>query len=207
MEQNRFVNALGEMADWPLFIDDKGGATIMHIDRQARKWHRQHGIKAIIIDYLQLITTPDKFNREDQKISSFTKHLKKLAKSLNIPVILLSQLNRSVEVRGGTKRPNLSDLRESGAIEEDADIVQFIYRPEYYGILENEEGISLKGISEIIYAKHRNGALRTLICRFNENTTEFFDTEDYAPVTAKEESDHIQIPASSRPGKDDEIPF
>ncbi len=128
-----------------------------------------------------------------------------MAKSLNIPVILLSQLNRSVEVRGGTKRPLLSDLRESGAIEEDADIVAFIYRPEYYDILEDGEGNSLKGVAEIIYSKHRNGALKTLYCRFNQETTEFFDNKEYSPAVVMAQPPGI--PAASRPGNDDDIPF
>jgi len=116
-------------------------------------------------------------NRE-QEISAISRALKGLAKELSVPVIALSQLSRAVETRGGTKRPQLSDLRESGAIEQDADIVSFIYRPEYYQILEDEEGQSLKGIAEVIVAKHRHGALKTVKLKFIDHFAKFTDLDD-----------------------------
>ena len=116
-------------------------------------------------------------NRE-QEISQISRALKGLAKELNVPVIALSQLSRAVETRGGSKRPQLSDLRESGAIEQDADIVSFIYRPEYYQILEDESGQSLKGVAEVIIAKHRNGALDTVKLRFTDKFAKFSDLGD-----------------------------
>ena len=118
-----------------------------------------------------------KGNRE-QEISMISRSLKALAKELSVPVIALSQLSRAVETRGGSKRPMLSDLRESGAIEQDADIVSFIYRPEYYQILEDEEGQSLKGVAEIIVAKHRNGALKTVKLKFTDQFAKFTDLDD-----------------------------
>ena len=120
---------------------------------------RTHNIQGIIIDYLQLMTTGvDMKGNREQEVATISRSLKAIAKELNIPIIALSQLNRSVESRSGDKRPQLSDLRESGAIEQDADMVLFIHRPEYYGFMTNNDGESLKGLAEIIIAKHRNGA-------------------------------------------------
>ena len=139
----------------------------------------QHDIQLIIIDYLQLMSGgSDKHsgNRE-QEISAISRALKGIAKELNVPVIALSQLSRAVETRGGTKRPQLSDLRESGAIEQDADLVCFIYRPEYYGIDQDADGNSLQGIGEIIIAKHRNGALVDVPLRFIDKFAKFTDLE------------------------------
>jgi replicative DNA helicase len=148
---------------------------------------QKHDIQVVIIDYLQLMTAgtgKGQGNRE-QEISQISRSIKEIAKELNIPVIALSQLSRSVEQRGGDKRPVLSDLRESGAIEQDADIVSFIYRAEYYGLLEDEQGPT-QGMGDIIIAKHRNGATDTVRLRFVgkfarfENVSEFAD-DDYTP--------------------------
>jgi replicative DNA helicase len=116
-------------------------------------------------------------NRE-QEISGISRALKSLAKELSVPVIALSQLSRAVEVRGGSKRPQLSDLRESGAIEQDADIVSFIYRPEYYQILEDENGQSMKGMAEFIVAKHRHGSLDTIKLKFTDTFAKFGNLDD-----------------------------
>ena len=147
--------------DRPIFIDDTPGINIFELRAKCRRLKMQHDIQMVIIDYLQLMTggSDNKNGNREQEISSISRGLKSLAKELNVPVIALSQLSRAVETRGGTKRPQLSDLRESGAIEQDADIVSFIYRPEYYQIMEDEEGQSLKGIAEVIIAKHRNLSL------------------------------------------------
>ena len=131
----------------------------------------------IIIDYLQLMQGSGDGNRE-QEVSMISRSLKGLAKELSVPVIALSQLNRSVETRGGSKKPLLSDLRESGSIEQDADIVSFIYRPEYYKITEDEDGRSLKGVAEVIIAKHRNGALDTVRLKFIDKYAKFEDLTD-----------------------------
>lgn len=221
-QASRFFNTLESMSGWPIYIDDKGGANLMHIDRISRKWKRNHDIKLIIIDYLQLITLKGKESRRqnrDTQIGEITKHLKALAKDLHVPIILLSQLSRAVETRGGSKRPQLSDLRESGNIEQDADIVSFLYRPEYYDMMEDEEGNSLKGVAEIIYAKHRGGSLSTAFCKFVPELTKFKDG-DYrndAPQSTPEHQQH-EAPAYNIPNQDysvkpaarnddDDIPF
>jgi replicative DNA helicase len=170
---------------------------------------KQHDIQIIIIDYLQLMSGDgDKKGNREQEISKISRSLKGLAKELNVPVIALSQLSRAVETRGGTKRPQLSDLRESGAIEQDADIVSFIYRPEYYQILEDEEGNSLKGVAEIIIAKHRNGALDTVKLKFTADFAKFDDLDnndfkDFGPLTP----DDSIITRPSRMNDDEDIPF
>jgi len=178
-EWQQLQGVIEKMSEVPIFIDDTPGINIFELRAKCRRLKMQHDIQMVIIDYLQLMTGggDNKGNRE-QEISSISRGLKGLAKELNVPVIALSQLSRAVETRGGMKRPQLSDLRESGAIEQDADIVSFIYRPEYYQILEDEEGQSLKGIGEVIIAKHRNGALGTVKLRFVDKYAKFMELED-----------------------------
>ncbi|MGV8946108.1 MAG: replicative DNA helicase [Lutibacter sp.] len=167
----------------PIFIDDSPSLSIFDLRAKARRLASQHGIKIIVIDYLQLMTagTSQKGggNRE-QEISTISRNLKALAKELNIPVIALSQLSRAVETRGGSKRPLLSDLRESGAIEQDADIVSFIYRPEYYGLTEwdDEERTPCEGQAEFIVAKHRNGGLENIRLKFTAHLAQFSNLDD-----------------------------
>lgn len=148
----------------PIYINDAAGISLFDLRSKARRLVQKNGIKLLVIDYLQLMTLGDgtkgKGNRE-QEISTISRSLKGLAKELKIPVLALSQLSREVEKRPN-KRPQLSDLRESGAIEQDADIVGFLYRAEYYGIMEDEDGNPLKGIAEVIITKHRNGAAGTV---------------------------------------------
>ncbi len=165
----------------PIFIDDTPGLSILELRAKSRRLVKQHDIKLIIIDYLQLMTTDASKsgpgNRE-QEISSISRSLKNLAKELNIPVIALSQLSRAVETRGGDKRPLLSDLRESGAIEQDADIVSFIYRPEYYKMdTYPTDGYPAKDTAEIIIAKHRNGSLGEVRLKFIGKFTKFADLD------------------------------
>lgn len=168
----------------PLFIDDTPSLSIFDLRAKARRLASQHDIRLIVIDYLQLMTagTSQKGggNRE-QEISTISRNLKALAKELNIPVIALSQLSRAVETRGGSKRPILSDLRESGAIEQDADIVSFIYRPEYYKIDEwdDEERSPTQGQAEFIIAKHRNGSLDNIRLKFIGNLGKFDNLDDF----------------------------
>ncbi|MCO6480458.1 MAG: replicative DNA helicase [Phaeodactylibacter sp.] len=205
--------ALERISEVPLFIDDTPGINIFELRAKARRLKMQHDIDLIIIDYLQLMSgggDNQRGNRE-QEVSAISRALKGLAKELNVPVIALSQLSRAVEVRGGTKRPQLSDLRESGSIEQDADIVAFIYRPEYYDILEDEEGQSLKGIAEVIVAKHRHGALKTIKLRFTDEYARFSDLDD--PDFGALPEDTFESPPSNiitRPSKmndDEDIPF
>jgi len=180
-EWQQLNTAIERMSDRNIFIDDTPAINIFELRAKCRRLKMQHDIQMVMIDYLQLMTGSMDNNRNgnrEQEISSISRALKGLAKELNIPVIALSQLSRAVETRGGTKRPQLSDLRESGAIEQDADMVTFIYRPEYYQIMEDEEGNSLKGKAEVIIAKHRNGALGTVDLRFTGETAKFSDWSD-----------------------------
>lgn len=168
----------------PLYIDDTPSLSIFDLRAKARRLSSQHQVKLIIVDYLQLMTAGSNSkgggNRE-QEISTISRNLKALAKELNIPVIALSQLSRAVETRGSSKRPLLSDLRESGAIEQDADIVSFIYRPEYYKIEEwdDEEQSPTAGQAEFIIAKHRNGSLDNIRLKFIGNMGKFENLDDY----------------------------
>ncbi len=169
---------ISSLIDANLFIDDTPALTIFELRAKSRRLKAQHNIELIIIDYLQLMsgTGEAKGNRE-QEISNISRSLKSLAKELNVPIIALSQLSRAVETRGGTKKPILSDLRESGAIEQDADMVLFIYRPEYYNIEEYEDGNTTTGIAEINIAKNRNGPLADIRLRFIKNYAKFVDIE------------------------------
>lgn len=179
-EWQQLHTSIERMGDMQIFIDDTPGINIFELRAKCRRLKMQHDIQMVMIDYLQLMTgggTDNKGNRE-QEISMISRSLKGLAKELNVPVIALSQLSRAVETRGGAKRPQLSDLRESGAIEQDADIVSFIYRPEYYDILEDEEGNPQKGVAEIIVAKHRNGATETVKLKFTGEFAKFSDLQD-----------------------------
>jgi replicative DNA helicase len=168
----------------PLYIDDTPSLSIFDLRAKARRLASQHGIKMIIVDYLQLMTAGGNGkgggNRE-QEISTISRNLKALAKELEVPVIALSQLSRAVETRGSSKRPLLSDLRESGAIEQDADIVSFIYRPEYYKIDEwdDDEQSPTAGQAEFIIAKHRNGSLENIRLKFIGNLGKFDNLEEY----------------------------
>ncbi|UMB61241.1 replicative DNA helicase [Lutibacter sp. A80] len=165
----------------PIFIDDTPSLSIFDLRAKARRLASQHGIKIIIIDYLQLMTAGSSSNgNREQEISTISRNLKALAKELSIPVIALSQLSRAVETRGGSKRPLLSDLRESGAIEQDADIVSFIFRPEYYGLTEwdDEERTPCEGQAEFIVAKHRNGGLENIRLKFTGHLAQFSNLDE-----------------------------
>ena len=164
----------------PLFIDDTPALSVFEFRSKARRLKIHNDIKIIVIDYLQLMTgsqdTKGSGNRE-QEVAFISRTLKAIAKELNVPMIALSQLSRATEQRGGSKRPQLSDLRESGAIEQDADIVAFIHRPEYYGMNTDENGLPTAGLAEIILAKHRNGAVCDVKLRFLKDQARFADME------------------------------
>jgi len=165
----------------PIYIDDTPSLSIFDLRAKARRLVSQHGVKLIVIDYLQLMTAGSSANgNREQEISLISRNLKALAKELSIPVIALSQLSRAVETRGGSKRPLLSDLRESGAIEQDADIVSFIFRPEYYGQTEwdDDSHSSCEGQGEFIVAKHRNGGLENIRLKFTGHLAQFSDLEE-----------------------------
>jgi len=168
-EWEQLDHKITELYDAPIYVDDTPSLSVFEIRTKARRLVREHDVKCLIIDYLQLMNASGMaYGSREQEVSMISRSLKGLAKELNIPIIALSQLNRAVEGRGGPegKRPQLSDLRESGAIEQDADMVCFIHRPEYYGIKEDANGKSLIGLAEIIIAKHRNGAVGDLMLSF-----------------------------------------
>ncbi len=165
----------------PIFVDDTPSLSVFELRSKARRLAREHNIQCIVIDYLQLMNASGMtFGSREQEVSIISRSLKGLAKELDIPVVALSQLNRGVEGRSGLegKRPQLSDLRESGAIEQDADMVCFIHRPEYYGLTEDNDGNSLIGMAEIIIAKHRNGAVGDVRLRFKGQYTKFMNPDD-----------------------------
>jgi replicative DNA helicase len=165
----------------PIYIDDTPALSVFDLRAKCRRLKAQFDIQIIIVDYLQLMTTGGDKNagNREQEISIISRSLKGLAKELNVPVIALSQLNRSVETRGSSKRPLLADLRESGAIEQDADLVCFIYRPEYYGfdVWDDEAGTPCQGQAEFLIAKHRNGATTNVRLRFEDKLAKFSDLE------------------------------
>ncbi|NOR87444.1 MAG: replicative DNA helicase [Bacteroidales bacterium] len=163
------------LEDAPIFIDDTPALSVFELRAKCRRLKEQHKLELIVIDYIQLMRAGDGAGNREQEISMISRSLKALAKELDIPVLVLSQLNRSVETRGGDKKPLLSDLRESGAIEQDADMVIFIYRPEYYNITEGEDGADLRGKGEIIIAKHRNGSLDSIFLNFIGKYIKFTD--------------------------------
>ena len=181
-EYQQLHSRCGKLSKAPLFIDDTPGLNIFELRAKCRRLKAQHGIDLVIIDYLQLMSAgSDKGNRE-QEISSISRSIKGIAKELDVPIIALSQLSRNVETRGGDKRPLLSDLRESGAIEQDADIVAFIYRAEYYGITEHPDGIDTAGLGELILAKHRHGALDTIKMKFVKNLAKFANYDTFSDL-------------------------
>ena len=169
----------------PLYVDDTPSLSVFELRTKARRLVREHGVKIIIIDYLQLMNASGmSYGSRQEEVSTISRSLKGLAKELNIPIIALSQLNRGVEQREGNegKRPQLSDLRESGAIEQDADMVCFIHRPEYYKIYQDDKGRDLRGMAEIIIAKHRNGAVGDVWLRFRGEFARFQNPDDDAII-------------------------
>ncbi|TKG94801.1 replicative DNA helicase [Puteibacter caeruleilacunae] len=209
----------GKLADWewqqlnekiknfddaPVFIDDTPALSIFEFRAKCRRLKMQHGLAIVIVDYLQLMTAGgDNRGSREQEVSMISRSLKAIAKELDVPILALSQLNRSVESREG-KKPQLSDLRESGAIEQDADMVLFIHRPDYYGITADENGNSLIGIAEIIIAKHRNGAVGEIPLRFKKEMAQFKDLEDMSgiDVPGGEEADNQSHTFSSKMNED-----
>jgi replicative DNA helicase len=191
-EWHKMTSKIGGLSEAPLIIDDTPALNVFEFRAKCRRLKAQYDIQMIIIDYLQLMQGKadgkgGSGNRE-QEISSISRALKQVAKELNVPVIALSQLSRAVENRpGGSKKPMLSDLRESGAIEQDADMVLFLYRPEYYGLDQDENGNPTAGIGEVIIAKHRNGETGSVPLRFIGKYVKFADLEDgFGGISASE---------------------
>jgi replicative DNA helicase len=178
-EIQQIHSKINDLTNAKIFIDDTAGLSIFELRAKARRLKAKHDIDLIIIDYLQLMTGggDHKNGNREQEISMISRSLKSIAKELNIPVLALSQLSRAVESRGGDKKPQLSDLRESGSIEQDADMVQFIHRPEYYGLLEDADGNPTRNVANIIIAKHRNGAVCDIQLKFVNELAKFEDLD------------------------------
>ncbi len=190
----RLARAAGRLSAAPIFIDDSPGLTVLDIRAKCRRLKAEHNIGLVIVDYMQLMhgSVSSKNANREQEIAHISRSLKSLAKELDIPVVALSQLSRAVETRGGDKRPQLSDLRESGSIEQDADVVCFIYRAERYGITVDEQGNSTEGLAEILVGKQRNGPVGDITLAFVnqharfENLTTYYRPTDYLPPAAEE---------------------
>lgn len=197
------------MKDFPIYIDDAASPDIRHVQATLRMWKRKFDIKIAIVDYLQLLSDTTKQGNREQEIASISRKLKGLAKELNIPVIALSQLSRAVETRGSSKRPMLSDLRESGAIEQDADMVTFIYRPEYYNIEVDDELAEMGANTEIIFAKYRGGAPGTTIgLHWQGDKTKFEDpkvVQDSHSEVSEEEPLPMMLPADAFDDVEDNV--
>ena len=173
----KLMGAAGPITDLPLYIDDTAALTVTALRGKARRIQSEHGLGLVVVDYLQLMRSGSKNDSREQEISEISRSLKALAKELDIPVIALSQLNRGVETRPGKdKRPQLADLRESGAIEQDADVIMFVYRPEVYA--KDEERQQLRGLAEIIVGKQRSGPTGIVKCKFFHEYTRFENLAD-----------------------------
>jgi replicative DNA helicase len=177
----KLARAAGRLSAAPIFIDDTPGLSILELRAKCRRLRAEHNIGLIVVDYLQLMQGPTsgRNSNREQEIAQISRSLKSLAKELNVPVVALSQLSRAVETRGGDKRPQLSDLRESGSIEQDADVVAFIYRAERYGITVDESGNSTEGLAEIIVGKQRNGPIGDVSLAFVHQFARFENLTTY----------------------------
>lgn len=191
-EWERLDKRLNKLLRAPLFVDDTPGLSVFELRTKARRLKKEHNIGIIMIDYLQLMNANGmRFSSRQEEVSTISRSLKGLAKELDIPIIALSQLNRGVESREGLegKRPQLSDLRESGAIEQDADMVLFVHRPEYYHIYQDEHGHDLRGMAQIIIAKHRKGATGDVLLNFRGEFTRFENPEESRFSRRKDDND------------------
>ena len=205
-----YNKAQSEFMNENLTIIDIAGISLNALRKISKKRALKFGVDIIMIDYLQLMKDGVKGNpNREQEISRISSGLKGLAKELKVPIIALAQLSRAVETRGGSRVPQLSDLRESGSIEQDADVVQFLYRPEYYGITEDEEGNPTQGRADLINAKNRHGAVGTINVKFIGYLTKFTNLEDYdsdnstMPIGTDFDTPVRHIPTSSQDAKDD----
>lgn len=178
-QSTAYLNAINELNELPIFIDDTASLTISDLRSRIRRMQEKHSIEICFIDYIQLMSTQQNkrsMMSREQELSAISRSLKLIAKEYNISMIVLSQLSRGVESRND-KRPLLSDLRESGSLEQDADLVAFVFRPEYYGIREDESGMSTAGLAEFIIAKQRNGATGIAEMRFRHELMRYEDNQ------------------------------
>ena len=200
-----------QLSEAQIYIDDTPALTVFELRAKARRLVKNHNVGIIIIDYLQLMSAGGNAGNREQEISTISRSLKGIAKELKIPVIALSQVNRGVENRTGTgsKRPMLSDLRESGAIEQDADIVTFIYRPEYYKIYEWDNGDDSRSQAEIIIAKHRNGALENVRLKFTAEFAKFSDIDYFDDYSSNINAESMisTVSSSMNIDNDENAPF
>lgn len=208
----RLARAAGNLSAAPIFIDDTPGLSILELRAKCRRLKAEHDIGLVIVDYLQLMhgTTSSKNSNREQEIAQISRSLKSLAKELDVPVLALSQLSRAVETRGGDKRPQLSDLRESGSIEQDADVVAFIYRAERYGITVDENGNSTEGLAEIILGKQRNGPIGTIQLAFAHQHARFESLTTYYADPGRNlgrGGDGFSLPPAPMPPPDEDAPF
>lgn len=208
IEWDQLMSRVKHLYSAPLYIDDTPSLSVFELRTKARRLVREHNVQFLIIDYLQLMNASGmKYGSREQEVSLISRSLKQLAKELNIPIVALSQLNRSVESRTDGKRPQLSDLRESGAIEQDADMVCFIHRPEYYlRSGQDAEGNDIRGLAEFIVAKHRSGSVDDVKLRFQGRYARFENWDDsqnvsFTTVGSKlnSESAEVSMPSSSNP--------
>ena len=193
-EWKRLDRNIRRLENAPMYIDDTPGMSIFEMRTKARRLVREKGVQIIMIDYLQLMNANGaRFGSRQEEVSTISRSLKGLAKELDIPILALSQLNRSVESRETPegKRPQLSDLRESGAIEQDADMVLFVHRPEYYRIYQDEKGNDLHGMAQIIIAKHRKGATGDVLLNFRGEFTRFQNPTDNMMAASDGDGEYI----------------
>jgi replicative DNA helicase len=197
-----YAKGIQRLAQAPIFIDDTAALNIFELRAKCRRLKNINNVGLIIIDYLQLMSgTGDRNSNREQEISTISRSLKGLAKELQVPIVALSQLSREVEKRKeGNKMPQLSDLRESGAIEQDADMVMFLYRPEYYDVTTNEMGESNKGETHVRIAKHRNGSLETIKLKALLHIQKFVDSD------GNDELGGSKLPGSWKPVSDSDGP-
>jgi len=178
-EKNILMAVESKFNQYQLYINDSCNNSISNFASHCKKQIEENGVKVIFVDYLQMMSSNKYRNNRELEISHISRELKSIAKDYNVCIIAASQLSRAVEMRGGIKHPHLSDLRESGAIEQDADKVLFIYRPEYYGLTLDEDGNNTEGLTELILAKNRNGSLGTTKLQRSSNFTNYRDFEGY----------------------------
>lgn len=203
-EWTQLDTRIRKLSDASIYIDDTAALSVFDLKAKCRRLKAKHGVELFIVDYLQLMRADDdRSQNREQQISYISRSLKALAKELDAPVIALAQLSREVE-KTPDKRPLLSHLRESGSIEQDADMVGFLYRPEYYGIEQDEEGNDLHGVAEFIIAKHRNGAVDTARIRFIGQYTKFTDLE-YTAMSF--ETPHPDARITPNKDQDEDLPF
>jgi replicative DNA helicase len=206
LDWTRFSNYTDKLTKAPIFIDDPSSLSIMDLRTKCRRLKEKYGVRLIVIDYLQLMKgDPSTKGNREQEIASISRGCKQIAKELGISVIALSQLSRSVEQRGGDKQPQLSDIRESGAIEQDADVVMFLYRPAYYKIMGDENGTYLPGLTKITLAKHRNGSLGEAALQMEGATSKFKSVD--SPYLQTGAVQPTPTPAENKPLSDDDLPF